>query len=173
MAQINAFFNMLHEYGGSDLHLASGSQPLLRLRGQLTRIKYKTLEHEELKAMLYEITPEAKVKQFEETGDVDFAHELPGVARYRVNFFMVQFQKNQELLIQTPDSLPSDFSPDTQTARGVCAKLALRCSEGTMSPMARSRRRVGRPSCSTLKISCGISRNTAAMPLCCMKKFTR
>jgi len=88
MAQINAFFNMLHEYGGSDLHLASGSQPLMRLRGQLTRIKYKELEHEELKTMLYEITPEAKVKQFEETGDVDFAHELPGVARYRVNFFM-------------------------------------------------------------------------------------
>lgn len=88
MAQINAFFNMLHEYGGSDLHLASGSQPLLRLRGQLTRVKFKTLEHEELKAMLYEITPEAKIKEFEETGDVDFAHELPGLARYRVNFFM-------------------------------------------------------------------------------------
>jgi len=88
MAQINAFFNMLHEYGGSDLPLASGSQPLLRLRGQLTRIKYKVLEHEELKTMLYEITPEPKIKHFEETGDVDFAHELPGVARYRVNFFM-------------------------------------------------------------------------------------
>ena len=88
MAQINAFFNMLHEYGGSDLHLSSGSQPLLRLRGQLTRIKYKVLEHDELKALLYEITPEAKVKEFEETGDVDFAHELPGVARYRVNYFM-------------------------------------------------------------------------------------
>ncbi len=88
MAQINAFFSMLHEYGGSDLHLSSGSQPLLRLRGQLTRIKYKALEHEELKSMLYEITPEAKVKEFEETGDVDFAHEVPGLARYRVNFFM-------------------------------------------------------------------------------------
>jgi len=88
MAQINAFFNMLHEYGGSDLHLSSGSQPILRLRGQLTRIKYKALEHEELKTMLYEITPEAKVKEFEETGDVDFAHEVPGLARYRVNFFL-------------------------------------------------------------------------------------
>jgi len=60
----------------------------LRLRWQLTRVKYKVLEHDELKAMLYEITPEPKVKEFEETGDVDFAHELPGVARYRVNFFM-------------------------------------------------------------------------------------
>jgi twitching motility protein PilT len=88
MAQINAFFEMLHQYGGSDLHLTSGSQPLLRLRGQLQKVKYKTLEHDELKALLYEITPEAKVKVFEETGDVDFAHEVPGLARYRVNFFM-------------------------------------------------------------------------------------
>ncbi|MHC1700214.1 MAG: type IV pilus twitching motility protein PilT [Humidesulfovibrio sp.] len=88
MAQINAFFEMLHQYGGSDLHLTSGSQPLLRLRGQLQRVKFKAFEHEELKALLYEITPEAKVKEFEETGDVDFAHEVPGLARYRVNFFM-------------------------------------------------------------------------------------
>jgi len=35
--------------------------------------------------------------------------------------------------------------------------------------IARSRRRSGRPSCSTLMISCGISRNTAEMPRCCMK----
>ncbi len=88
MAQINAFFEMLHQYSGSDLHLTSGSQPLLRLRGQLQRVKYKALEHEELKALLYEITPEAKIKEFEETGDVDFAHEVPGLARYRVNYFM-------------------------------------------------------------------------------------
>jgi len=88
MAQINAFFNMLHEYGGSDLHLTTGSQPLMRLRGQLQRVKYKVLEHDELKAMLYEITPESKIKEFEELGDVDFAHEVPGLARYRVNFFM-------------------------------------------------------------------------------------
>ncbi len=88
MAQINAFFDMLHQYGGSDLHLTSGSQPLMRLRGTLSRVKYKVLEHEELKTMLYEITPEAVIKLFEETGDVDFAYEVPGLARYRVNFFM-------------------------------------------------------------------------------------
>lgn len=40
----------------------------------------------------------------------------------RAFLYMVQFQKNQELLIQTPDSLPSDFFPDTAAARGVCAR---------------------------------------------------
>lgn len=37
--------------------------------------------------MLYEIVAEDKIKVFEETGDVDFAYEIPGLARYRANFF--------------------------------------------------------------------------------------
>ncbi len=88
MAQIDGFFKMLHELGASDLHLSSGSQPIIRLHGEMQRIKYKVLEHEELKKMLYEITPENKIKTFEETGDVDFSYEVPHLARYRANFFM-------------------------------------------------------------------------------------
>lgn len=87
MAQIDAFFKLMHEHGASDLHLPSGSQPILRIRGEMERIKYKVLENDELKALLYEITPEEKIKQFEETGDLDFAYEIPGLARYRANFF--------------------------------------------------------------------------------------
>ena len=88
MAQIDAFFKMMHELGASDLHLSSGSQSVIRLQGEMQRIKYKMLEHEELKKLLYEITPENKIKIFEETGDVDFAYEVPHLARYRSNFFM-------------------------------------------------------------------------------------
>ena len=87
MAQIDAFFKLMHEVGASDLHLASGNQPLIRLRGSLERIKYKVLENAELKRMLYEIAPEEKVKVFEELGDVDFGYEIPGLSRYRANFF--------------------------------------------------------------------------------------
>ncbi len=87
MAQIEAFFKLMHDQGASDLHLSSGTQPILRIRGELERIKYKTLENDELKALLYEITPEEKIKHFEETGDLDFSYEIPGLARYRANFF--------------------------------------------------------------------------------------
>ncbi|BBD07806.1 type IV pilus twitching motility protein PilT [Desulfovibrio ferrophilus] len=87
MAQIDAFFKMMNEMGASDLHLSSGNQPIVRLHGDLERVKYKLLEHDELKKLLYEITPEAKIKEFEEKGDIDFAYEVPGLARYRVNFF--------------------------------------------------------------------------------------
>lgn len=91
MAQIDAFFKLMHEQGASDLHLVSGSQPILRIRGEMERVQYKILENDELKAMLYEIAPEEKVKLFEETGDVDFGYEIPGLARYRANFFLQKY----------------------------------------------------------------------------------
>jgi twitching motility protein PilT len=91
MAKIDAFFKLMYDTGASDLHLIAGNPPILRIRGDMERVKYKVLEHEDLKAMLFEICPEDKAKLFEETGDIDFGHEIPGLARYRVNFFM---QKN-------------------------------------------------------------------------------
>ena len=91
MAKIDAFFKLMNDQGASDLHLVSGQPPALRIRGDMERIKYKVLENDELKAMLYEIAPEHKVKLFEETGDVDFGYEIPGIARYRANFFMQKY----------------------------------------------------------------------------------
>ena len=91
MAKIDAFFQLMHEQGASDLHLVSGQQPVIRMRGDLERIKYDVLTNDGLKALLYEITPEHKIKVFEETGDVDFAYEIPGLARYRANFFQQKY----------------------------------------------------------------------------------
>lgn len=87
MAKIDAFFKLMFEQGASDLHLVAGQQPIVRLHGEMERIKYKVLENDELKAMLYEIAPEIKIKQYEETGDVDFGYEVPNMARFRANFF--------------------------------------------------------------------------------------
>jgi twitching motility protein PilT len=91
MAQIDAFFKLMNEQGASDLHMVSGQQPILRIRGEMERVKYKVLGNDELKAMLYEIVSEEKVKVFEETGDVDFGYEIAGLARYRGNLFMQKY----------------------------------------------------------------------------------
>lgn len=91
MAQIDAFFKLMNEQGASDLHMVSGQQPVLRIRGDMERVKYKTLENDSLKAMLYEIVTEEKVKEFEETGDMDFGYEIPGIARYRGNLFQQKY----------------------------------------------------------------------------------
>ena len=91
MAKIDAFFKLMNEQGASDLHLVAGQPPVLRIVGEMERVKYKVLDNDELKVMLYEIAPEHKIKEFEETGDIDFGYDVLGIARYRANFFM---QKN-------------------------------------------------------------------------------
>src|SRR5437899_7292211 len=87
MAKIDAFFNLMFEQKASDLHLSSGNPPILRINGELQRVDSPPLESDTLKALLYEITPEYKVKVYEETGDVDFGYEIAGVSRFRANFF--------------------------------------------------------------------------------------
>src|ERR1043166_8309974 len=87
MAKIDAFFNLMFEQKASDLHLASGNNPMLRINGELQRVDHPPLENDELKKMLYEIAPEYKIKVFEETGDVDFGYEIPNISRFRANFF--------------------------------------------------------------------------------------
>lgn len=126
MAKIDAFFNLMHEQGASDLHLVAGQQPAIRIRGDIERIKYDVLTNDALKVLLYEITPEHKIKQFEETGDIDFAYEIPSLARYRVNYFR---QKNGmgAVFREIPDKiqtcaqlgLPSVIAKLAQLPRGL------------------------------------------------------
>jgi twitching motility protein PilT len=87
MARIDSFFKFMKEQSASDLHLSTGNPPMLRIHGELVRVDTPPLENDDLKALVYEIAPEQKIKLFEETGDVDFGYEYPGFARYRANFF--------------------------------------------------------------------------------------
>jgi len=120
MARIDAFFKLMHDQGASDLHLVSGQPPALRLTGDMERIKYKVLENDDLKSMLYEIAPEDKVKVFEETGDVDFGYEIPGMARYRANFFMQKYGV-AAVFRQIPEAI---LTADMLGLPTVCTKLA-------------------------------------------------
>src|SRR5881296_2250157 len=87
MAKIDAFFNLMFEQKASDLHLSSGNPPMMRINGELQRVDFPPLESDNLKAMLYEIAHDYKIKHYEETGDVDFGYEIPNVSRFRANFF--------------------------------------------------------------------------------------
>jgi len=91
MAQIDAFFKLMNEQGASDLHMIAGQQPLLRVRGDVERIRFNVLSNDDLKRMVYEIIAEDKIKVFEETGDIDFGYEIPGLARYRGNLFLQKY----------------------------------------------------------------------------------
>jgi twitching motility protein PilT len=126
MAKIDAFFKLMNEQDASDLHLVAGQAPVLRIRGEMERVKYKALDNDELKAMLYEIAPEHKVKEFEETGDVDFGYDILGIARYRSNFFMQKYgvaavfrQIPEQIMTAEQLGLPSVLSKLASLPRGL------------------------------------------------------
>ena len=126
MAKIDAFFKLMNEQGASDLHLVSGQPPALRIRGDMERIKYKVLDDDELKSMLYEIAPEHKVKVFEETGDIDFGYDVLGIARYRANFFKQKYgvaavfrQIPEEIMTAQQLGLPEVISKLASLPRGL------------------------------------------------------
>lgn len=88
MARIDGLFNMMKEQGASDLHLSAGNPPIFRQRGEMVRLNFKPLGHDELKAILFEILSDKQKAQFEETKDLDFAYEVQGLARFRGNIMM-------------------------------------------------------------------------------------
>lgn len=87
MSTIDNLFQLLHTNHGSDLHLSAGSAPVLRIYGDLVRVDAPAVSSEKLMAVLREMVPMERVEAFEQSGDLDFAYEIPGLARYRANFF--------------------------------------------------------------------------------------
>ncbi|MCB4205217.1 type IV pilus twitching motility protein PilT [Deferribacterales bacterium Es71-Z0220] len=87
MAKIDAFFKYMIENDASDLHLSAGCKPKVRKHGELEEIKYQELTNDILKVLLFEIITEEQKKRFLEKKDLDFAYEMPGVARFRANYF--------------------------------------------------------------------------------------
>jgi len=75
------------EKGGSDLHLAAGAAPKIRVEGLIEPLGDEALEAESLEKMLRDVTPPQRWERFEQTGDTDLAYEIPGKARFRMNLF--------------------------------------------------------------------------------------
>ncbi len=87
MARIHQLFRQLKEQSGSDLHLAAGLPPRIRTHGELEDVAgWEVLADEDLLAILREITSEDQWRSYQESGDLDFAYGLPGVARFRANY---------------------------------------------------------------------------------------
>ena len=83
MAQLDKFLTFLVKSNGSDLHLITNSPPIVRLDGELQKMKLPPLTAEQVKTLIYEILPERNRKEFEAVNDTDFAYVLKGMARFR------------------------------------------------------------------------------------------
>ena len=76
------------EKRASDLHLTVGSEPVIRLHGQLQRLEgFERLRSEDTQRMLYRIMSTEQQKQFETRRQLDLSYSIPGLARFRVNIY--------------------------------------------------------------------------------------
>ena len=81
------FMKMVQE-GCSDLHICTGNPPLFRKDGEFLSLGEEApLTEEQVRDLVFSITPRIKREEFETRHDTDFAHEIPSVARYRCNLF--------------------------------------------------------------------------------------
>jgi twitching motility protein PilT len=89
MAKIDSFLEFLIESGASDLHLCSGIVPSVRMDGEIRKLNgTDELDNDAARKIIEEIMPERNKKEFWDCYDTDFAYELPGIGRFRVNVFM-------------------------------------------------------------------------------------
>jgi len=72
---------------GSDLHLKVGSPPAFREGGQVRRLQHAPLGGQEAERLAEAIIPANRRARFDDEGEVDFAHTVPGVGRFRANVF--------------------------------------------------------------------------------------
>jgi twitching motility protein PilT len=82
---VDRLLRELTSSGASDLHLRTTEPPILRRDGELVRMDEPPMTAESMHAMLSSIMPVKDYTEFSETGDADFAYEIPGLARFRGN----------------------------------------------------------------------------------------
>jgi twitching motility protein PilT len=87
MARIDAIFKLVKEQGASDLHMTTGSPPMIRLHGQIATIPYEELSRELAETLMFEIMDAETRERFNRARDVDFSYEVPGVVRVRCNIY--------------------------------------------------------------------------------------
>lgn len=87
MASIDVLLKAAVDQKASDLHLSVGMPPILRQFGELKKLQYQPLSAEQTSKLINEIlTPEQRDKLAADW-EIDFAYEIPGLARFRSNAF--------------------------------------------------------------------------------------
>ncbi len=87
MSRVDSFLQLVVNQNGSDLHLVAGNPPRIRLYGDLFPVKYRELGVEETADLLFETMTDTTRRMFERRHNLDYAYEVAGLARFRVNAF--------------------------------------------------------------------------------------
>ncbi|MCF6173789.1 MAG: type IV pili twitching motility protein PilT, partial [Campylobacteraceae bacterium] len=84
---IKALLKNIVNYNASDLHIVSRSEPQIRIDGALVPLDMNKLDGPTIEEMCYTLLSDKQKKNLEEDKELDFALELPGIGRFRANYY--------------------------------------------------------------------------------------
>jgi len=84
---IDDLLRLVTERGGSDLHIAVGIPPVIRIDGQLVPVNYERLTAQDTQRLCYDILSDEQIQRFESTLELDFSYSVSKVSRFRVNIY--------------------------------------------------------------------------------------
>lgn len=85
---LSELLHKLSELGGSDLHVTTGTPPLVRVHGEIRPLDgYRSLTSAETKQLAYSVLTDAQKHRFEENLELDFSFGVKGLSRFRANIF--------------------------------------------------------------------------------------
>jgi twitching motility protein PilT len=107
MALIDRLFRIMKKTGGSDIHVATGQAPRMRLHGTLEPIEgIPALTKEQVADVLRELVDQGQWDAYLESHELDFAYSLEKVARFRANYF-----RDQNGMAAVFRIIPSEIAP--------------------------------------------------------------
>ncbi|HEV2472354.1 MAG TPA: type IV pilus twitching motility protein PilT [Chthonomonadales bacterium] len=86
-AHIDDLLRMEYEKGASDLHIAVGVPPIIRIDGAIVPLPYEKVSPQDSQRLIYDILTDEKIQRFETEYELDFSYQLARMARFRVNVF--------------------------------------------------------------------------------------
>lgn len=87
MKSLDEYLTQAFKHGASDVHLTSRHTPLMRLHGELVALDTEPIDEETLTGLLLKIVSPEQREQFLKNYELDFAYEIKGLSRFRVNLF--------------------------------------------------------------------------------------
>jgi len=84
---ISTLFKTVIKLGASDLHLKANCKPRVRHSGDIKTLNTEPLTNEQIEDMMLSIMSQKYKDHFQREGAVDFAYDIPGGDRFRINAF--------------------------------------------------------------------------------------
>lgn len=95
--QIDKLMGALIHMDGSDLHLAVGDRPMIRLHGRIERLDTKVLDADDMVGLMKSVTPEKNQQELQESGTTDFAVGMHD-SRFRVSIHRMQYEDHSNVI---------------------------------------------------------------------------